>query len=1528
MNMQMLTLVSATTLPRWCVLASALFVSAALAEPVGTTSLKLPGSKWSVTIDDISPDRGSEGQDAANQYGTPWGLSLAIARSGKELVASPATGWRTPNGPVQVDHVATVDAAGRLITFYWSPPSTDLSDDTSAAGWKSVDISGKTGDRLRVEQPTSWTRKVGSTLYENVAGRDQNDRLRLFTWAPGQDWASQPVSPAAGPMFTGPISGWLSDTGAQVSESIGARSSLGKLMVYRRMGGSGSWNSSEATSSSVPTVTGHPTGWHDSDSGTDRLATHDAAQHLWLFVRGASKTATWTARDLTQATGGTLAHGPVAAWDVNGRQHIAARSPTGHLLVFVEDPLESRWSVTDVTDETKTSIAVAPNHWSTSAFGNAYNKLVAPDANGVIHVFSEGERSAGWSVENVTKHSGVRSPHRLAAWSTPSPNWGMIDHLAAPTAANLLHVFSFRTGGDWETVDVSTRSSGGVVFAATPWAGVFGSQDYGVTWKQSSRPQPAPGDMAVPGALPVPTVLDVVVSPQNPDLVLVATAREGRRDQDARANSEAGIYRSTDGGDSWALVYTFTCGGMNRAVTQIEYAPDDPERVYAAGHCGIARSTDGGKYWTLLSPPDTPAGTPVGNHAVNHIAVGSKQARRRVLVACGPQNVWMSRDDGKHWLNDTNSDAWPDSFCGNTEFNYKNDSGAEVLALDPGDPNKFYYAHHSWANGPSFLHPTEAGLEGVACNIPVLYDADGDRLAGPGEDYIRLNRQRPTSTAQFVAAPLLRFVDLNANGTWDDPEPVYFDVNDDQHIDKNEQRLNGDEQSVGTALVRDPHILYLPGGYGGYDAGYGPRSCGEGSLWLVDYDKSNATHPAGNWTQLPGPPVYQILWGSGSGHTLVRTVATSRGHLVFFTDGDTLHVAEGAPAASGWYRLDGTSMAETHHLGAKRPNISVHADPRGLAVSEGYDVELARSDLPPPRGLMSELKQCIGGRVWLSTDGGVYSNETCGQIDRHTDRKLWQQTESGLNILWSLNVAGATGSRLTASIPRAFYTGTTHDDDFVTVDGGKSWKSPAGACGDCDVWLGDLYQRRRILQINPRGDNQKGVLSVFEATTNVPPDANQVKLRTEYNYPVGARSLTLSSNVIRGSRHVIQSMPGTTPPADGDYLLIVGRSGSRRLLRAHDSVDTAAADRGFVQVGPVLPANVMVVQASGGHVDPTYFVGNGTSIWRLDRNAAGQLYWNQIVVAGARRFFVDPWRDHILYLISTNNVQQSTDGGDHWLVDHALTDAISDQGAWRFRCQDTFCLLNDMAFDPTNATRRFAAGLAGVFYTAGGREWTRLLATRALPSRPLSLWFDPLTDPGSDTLVVAAIGRGILRLSPIPDTDPVKPLIWRKPPGSGLIDPHRWTPVGTWSKLNWKPAGAATLRRPSDMETATLGRRPILMLGDGRVDASAHLDVELACHSAEQRLSFLWQATHDRGREVPDAVDVWFTAEGRAPELVTTLGAELSNGTWQQETIAFLPARCGSVSLEFRSRFAGTRSSRFQIGAVNLERVTGASPQD
>ena len=103
-----------------------------------------------------------------------------------------------------------------------------------------------------------------------------------------------------------------------------------------------------------------------------------------------------------------------------------------------------------------------------------------------------------------------------------------------------------------------------------------------------------------------------------------------------------------------------------------------------------------------------------------------------------------------------------------------------------------------------------------------------------------------------------------------------------------------------------------------------------------------------------------------------------------------------------------------------------------------------------------------------------------------------------------------------------------------------------------------------------------------------------------------------------------------------------------------------------------------------------------------------------------------------------------------------------------------------------------------------------------------------------------------------------------------------------------------------------------MVLGDGGAQASALLDVQIPCHEADQRLLFQWRAQHDRGREVPDAVDVWFSAEGIVPEWVTTLGAQLSNGTWQSEVVTLAPGRCGSAQLEFRSRLAGTRATQFQ----------------
>jgi photosystem II stability/assembly factor-like uncharacterized protein len=84
---------------------------------------------------------------------------------------------------------------------------------------------------------------------------------------------------------------------------------------------------------------------------------------------------------------------------------------------------------------------------------------------------------------------------------------------------------------------------------------VWRSDDGGATWTHPERPQPPANSTIVPGALLAPSVYDLHLSPDNPDVVLAATGRDGR------VPATSGIYRSTDGARSWALVHQFAGSG-------------------------------------------------------------------------------------------------------------------------------------------------------------------------------------------------------------------------------------------------------------------------------------------------------------------------------------------------------------------------------------------------------------------------------------------------------------------------------------------------------------------------------------------------------------------------------------------------------------------------------------------------------------------------------------------------------------------------------------------------------------------------------------------------------------------------------------------------------------------------------------------------------------------------------------------------------------------------------------------------------
>lgn len=84
------------------------------------------------------------------------------------------------------------------------------------------------------------------------------------------------------------------------------------------------------------------------------------------------------------------------------------------------------------------------------------------------------------------------------------------------------------------------------------------------------------------------------MDPSNPDIIL--------------SSCVDGMYRTTDGGNTWSQVTTGT--SIYERVNDIEFNPGNPNIVYASGYTIILRSTDNGLTWTQTSTglPSAPFG--------------------------------------------------------------------------------------------------------------------------------------------------------------------------------------------------------------------------------------------------------------------------------------------------------------------------------------------------------------------------------------------------------------------------------------------------------------------------------------------------------------------------------------------------------------------------------------------------------------------------------------------------------------------------------------------------------------------------------------------------------------------------------------------------------------------------------------------------------------------------------------------------------------------------------------------------------
>jgi photosystem II stability/assembly factor-like uncharacterized protein len=182
------------------------------------------------------------------------------------------------------------------------------------------------------------------------------------------------------------------------------------------------------------------------------------------------------------------------------------------------------------------------------------------------------------------------------------------------------------------------------IYVGAASGGVWKSKDAGITWK------PVFDDH-------IQSIGAIRIDPGNPETVWVGTGETWTRNSTSVGD---GLYKSTDGGDSWQLV------GLadSERIARIEIDPTDGDTVYvcATGHLwnanaerGVYKTTDGGESWERVLYVDQDTGCSdlaIDPQSPNILYAGMWQFRRYpdFFESGGPgSGLYKSTDGGATW---------------------------------------------------------------------------------------------------------------------------------------------------------------------------------------------------------------------------------------------------------------------------------------------------------------------------------------------------------------------------------------------------------------------------------------------------------------------------------------------------------------------------------------------------------------------------------------------------------------------------------------------------------------------------------------------------------------------------------------------------------------------------------------------------------------------------------------------------------------------------------------------------------------
>ncbi|HYK82567.1 MAG TPA: hypothetical protein VEU55_05430 [Gemmatimonadales bacterium] len=300
--------------------------------------------------------------------------------------------------------------------------------------------------------------------------------------------------------------------------------------------------------------------------------------------------------------------------------------------------------------------------------------------------------------------------------------------------------------------------------------GIYKSADGGATWRH----------LGLRDGQQIPAL---IVDPRDPQRVLAAVLGHPYG-----PNAERGVFRSTDGGETWDKVLY---KDDNTGAVDLAFDPANPATVFAvlwaarqapweigsswtlSPDNGLYKSSDGGTTWRQIT-----AGLPDSAAGLGRIGLGlSASAPGRMYAVVGAQRsggLYRSDDGGEHWR-----------LVNGDERLWGRDGDFNEVKVDPTNPDVVYVANvvtwKSTDGGQTFL---------------------GWRGAPGGDDYHRLWIDPTNPNIILLAGDQGALVTVNAGATWsswyNQPTAQFYHVVTDQRFP---YWVYGGQQESGSAAV-------------------------------------------------------------------------------------------------------------------------------------------------------------------------------------------------------------------------------------------------------------------------------------------------------------------------------------------------------------------------------------------------------------------------------------------------------------------------------------------------------------------------------------------------------------------------------------------------------------------------------------------------------------------------------------------------------------------------------------------------------